>query len=57
MTRLSDRLTPGEDADALARDVIEVTLAGLRTVPLIHSTSALCEIEAPAQVLLDARSS
>ena len=55
VTRLSDRLTPGEDADALARDVIEVTLAGLRSVPLIHSTSVSCESVAPAQVRLDAQ--
>jgi AcrR family transcriptional regulator len=28
--RLSNRLAPGEDADALARDMLEATLAGLR---------------------------
>lgn len=33
--RLSDRLQPGESADDLAKDMLEVTLAGLRTgVPL-----------------------
>ena len=31
--RLSDRLAPGEDADALARDVLDVTLAGLQAAP------------------------
>jgi AcrR family transcriptional regulator len=29
--RLSDRLMPGEDADALVRDAIDTTIAGLRT--------------------------
>ena len=29
--RLSDRLQPGEDADALARDTLEAALTGLRT--------------------------
>jgi AcrR family transcriptional regulator len=29
--RVCDRLIPGEDADALARDTLEATLAGLRT--------------------------
>jgi AcrR family transcriptional regulator len=28
--RLSNRMAPGEDADALARDLLEATLAGLR---------------------------
>ena len=28
--RLSDRLAPGEDADALIRDAISTTIAGLR---------------------------
>jgi len=40
MLRLTDRLAPGEDADALARDVLEVTLAGLAAAPSIRSTSA-----------------
>ena len=29
--RLCDRLAPGEDADALARDTLEAALTGLRT--------------------------
>jgi len=29
--RLSDRLAPGEDADALARDMLETLIAGLRS--------------------------
>ena len=28
--RLCDRLAPGEDADALARDTLEAALTGLR---------------------------
>jgi AcrR family transcriptional regulator len=31
VVRLCDRLSPGEDADALARDTLEATLTGLRT--------------------------
>jgi AcrR family transcriptional regulator len=45
--RMSDRLAPGENADALARDVIEVTLAGLRSgVPL---TALPGHLECPAE--------
>ena len=55
VARLSDRLAQGENADALARDVIDVTLAGLRSTPLIHSTSAPCPTEAPTHALLDVR--
>ena len=46
--RLSERLAPGEDADALAADVIDVTLAGLRGgVALRSSNIALCQAEHP----------
>jgi AcrR family transcriptional regulator len=38
--RLSDRLAPAEDADALADDVLNVTLAGLRSGVTLSSTSA-----------------
>ena len=38
MTRLSDRLAPGENADTLARDVLAVTLHGLQTAPPLEST-------------------
>jgi AcrR family transcriptional regulator len=31
VTRLCDRVVPGEDADALARDTLEAALTGLRT--------------------------
>ena len=38
MMRLSDRLGPGEDADALARDVLTVTLRGLQSSTALEST-------------------
>jgi hypothetical protein len=31
VTHLCNRLAPGEDAEALARDTLEATLTGLRT--------------------------
>lgn len=51
--RLSDRLTPGENADDLARDTIDITLAGLQAgVALRSSRSADClfdESQTPSQ--------
>jgi AcrR family transcriptional regulator len=38
MMRLSDRLAPGENADALARDVLAVTLRGLQASGPLEST-------------------
>jgi AcrR family transcriptional regulator len=38
--RLSDRLAPSEDADALADDVLNVTLAGLQSGVALSSSSA-----------------
>lgn len=38
--RMSDRLAPGDDADALARDVLDVTLAGLQASPPLRSSTA-----------------
>lgn len=47
--RLSDRLQPGENADDLAADVLNVTLAGLQSgVALISKSSADCPLDAPA---------
>jgi AcrR family transcriptional regulator len=40
--RLTDRLSPGEDADALARDVLNVMIAGLRAGVPIQSPSVGC---------------
>lgn len=43
VTRLCDRLAPGEDADAVARNTLEAALTGLRTgIPRL-SQSASCE--------------
>jgi AcrR family transcriptional regulator len=50
--RLSDRLGPAENADNLARDVLNVTLAGLQTGVTFRSTSDLCSVddnEGPAE--------
>src|SRR3989442_5926687 len=44
--RLSERLAPGEDADLLAADVLNVTLAGLRAgVPLQSANEAACPLD------------
>jgi hypothetical protein len=37
--RLSDRLAPSENADALAEDVLSVTLAGLQAGATLTSTT------------------
>jgi len=41
---LSERLAPGESADALAADVLDVTLAGLRVSTNLRATSAICPL-------------
>jgi AcrR family transcriptional regulator len=43
--RMSDRLGPGESADDLARDVLDVTIAGLRSGLVLRSISAPCVVE------------
>ncbi len=43
--RLSDRLAPAEDADALARDVIDVMIAGLRSGAALRSPSFDCPLD------------
>ena len=54
--RLSDRLTPGEDPDLLAADVLNLTLAGLRAnVALQSSGSIECPLEIAA--IADAQAS
>jgi AcrR family transcriptional regulator len=45
MMRLSDRLAPNENADALARDVIEVMLAGLRSGVALHASTFYCPLD------------
>ncbi len=42
MMRMSDRLAPGENADDLARDILDVTLAGLRSGVPLRSHAELC---------------
>jgi AcrR family transcriptional regulator len=42
--RLSDRLAPGENADDLATDVLNVTLAGLRSGVALQSKTADCPL-------------
>ena len=46
VARLSDRLAPGEDADALARDVLEVMLAGLQSGVELRAQAAECPLDA-----------
>ena len=41
---LSERLAPGENADHLAADVLDVTLAGLRAGISLRTTSACCPV-------------
>jgi AcrR family transcriptional regulator len=48
--RLSERLGPDEDADAMARDALEVAIAGLRSGVVICSHGAPCGADVPAQV-------
>jgi len=45
MMRLSERLTRDEDADALARDVLNVTLRGLQSGLPLESTAVECPLE------------
>lgn len=43
--RLSDRLSPDEDADDLARDLLDITVAGLRSGVAIRSHGSACPID------------
>jgi hypothetical protein len=43
--RLSERLGPGECADDLARDVLDVAIAGLRSGVALHATSPDCPFD------------
>lgn len=45
--RLTNRLPPGENADALARDILEATLAGLRAGARITLVAPECPATAP----------
>lgn len=44
MLRLSGRLLPHEDADALVRDAIETTIAGLRAGAATHARGAMVPV-------------
>jgi hypothetical protein len=52
--RLGERLAPGEDADALARDMVDVTLAGLRSTPTLRARAGDCAFDEPPTSLHDA---
>ena len=52
--RLSERLAPGENADHLAADLLNVTLAGLRSGVVLQSRSADCALDQP---VVDAQAS
>jgi len=43
--RLCDRLAPGEDADALARGAIEVTLSGLQAGAGLRISLPVCPFD------------
>ena len=43
VVRLCNRMSPGEDADALARDILEATLTGLRSGSPVSFHSKTCE--------------
>jgi len=43
--RLSDKLSPDEDADDLARDLLDLTIAGLRSGIAIRSRGSACPID------------
>ncbi len=45
--RLSERLAPGENADHLASDVLNLTLAGLKSGIILQSRTADCPMERP----------
>lgn len=49
--RLSERLSPEENADELARDVLDVTIAGLRSGVVFRSKahSSLCAFDEPQE--------
>ena len=53
--RLSDRLGPPEQADPLARDVLNTLLAGLQSGATLQSTDAPCAAEEAAEEHVRAR--
>jgi AcrR family transcriptional regulator len=51
--RLSDRLGPGENADDLAKDVLDITIAGLRSGVALRSHTAPCLVDEPVEAVPD----
>jgi AcrR family transcriptional regulator len=47
--QLSGRMPPEVDADALVRDAIDTTIAGIRAGAPVHSTGSGCHAEAAAE--------
>ena len=57
LLNLSERLLPGENPDLLAADVLNLTLAGLRSGVTLQSPAGVgCPLDAPAPVV-DAQAS
>ncbi len=46
VTRVSDRLTPGEDPDKMASNILDLTLAGLKAgISLQPITTTACPLD------------
>lgn len=56
LLRLSDRLAPGENADDLARDVLNVAIAGLQSGVTLQSTNAAYLLDEAQDASLSSRS-
>ncbi len=50
MMRLSDRLAPDENADDLARDVLDVTIAGLKSGVALRTAAGPCLIDDETEI-------
>jgi AcrR family transcriptional regulator len=55
--RLADRLAPGEDAYALAQNVLDTTIAGLRSGVAIRRTHTDCPLDEPVARAADSADS
>jgi len=55
--RLSDRLGPDENADDLARDALDVAIAGLQSGVALRSHTAPCPIDEPREAVSDTKAS
>jgi len=55
---LSERVMPGENPDLLASDILNLTIAGLRSGVALQSPRAVdCALDAASQPIVDARAS